>query len=214
MLAMIEINLLPPQYRAVDRTPPAVFLSLIGGIVLLGGAIIMLGVMMKKVTTVGEVLEEKKRVAAEKERAANDVRRLEGDIQDAQGRVDAVIRISLSKIPWFIKLDQLSRLIPQGDIWIDKLEVVEGKKGVAAELKLTCNARGTSLEKVTSFKETLRTDTNFFYHFADVVVPEVNPRMVDKKYAEPVVLTFNMRLPLKLDLVPTGAPRPAAAPAR
>lgn len=201
---MIEINLLPPQYRSVERTPLPVFLGLIGGLALIGVAFISLMIMVKAAQRAEETRLVKAKERDDKKKQAEAVDQLQRDIQEAQGRVDTVLGIAESKVPWAIKLDQLMRILPENVIWIDSLSIVQRTSG--GELKLQCNARGTGPDRVTMFKQMLRSDTNFFYHFEDVSVPMIQvQRTTGKTYYDQEFLTFTMTLPIRQ--VELGGPR-------
>lgn len=193
---MIEINLLPPQYRSVERTPLPVFLSLIGGLALIGAAFVGLLLMMKAVQRAEEAKSQITAERDKKKKLAEEVDQLERDIAEAKGRVDTVLGIADSKIFWGIKLDQLMRILPEGVIWIDSLSIVQRPTG--GELRLECNAKGVDLQRFTGWKQTLRQDTNFFYHFDGISAPVINVVKAGKEYAADLeYLQFSMSLPIR-----------------
>lgn len=200
---MIEINLLPPQYRSVERTPMPVFLGLIGGLAMIGVALGFLGVMIRAAQ---RAEEEKIQLTQERDRKkveAAAVDQLQRDIQEAQGRVDTVLGIAESKIYWGMKLDQLVRIIPP-TVWIDSLNMQQRPNG--GELKLACNARGVGLNRFTEFTQALRSDTNFFYHFDAILASTINVVPTDQKtFIDAEYLQFPMTLPL--GQVELGGPR-------
>ena len=202
---MIEINLLPPQYRTVERTPLPVFLSLIAGIVLIGLSFVLLMVMVRQTQVVEERRGKLVQDHEQKRKEAEAVDQLEKDILDARGRIDTILGIAESKIPWAVKLNQLARICPPY-IWIDTLAMAQKPDG-SGELRLQCNASGTNLERFTSFRRALRNDTNFFYHFDDVITPAIDPRSPGKEYLVPTILSFTMTLPFRqVEAVGGGPP--------
>jgi hypothetical protein len=200
---MIEINLLPPQYRAVERTPLPVFLSVIAGIALIGGAFVGLMFMLKGVQEKRETKDQRIATAEKKSKEAALVDQLKKDIEDAQKRVDTVIGIAESKVYWGLKLFQLTRLIPD-NVWLDQLTITQKDDG-SGELRMLCNSKGTGFDKFTEFKQKLRSDTNFFYHFDSVDAPVINVVKAGKEYYDAEYLQFTMSLPIKK--VELGGPK-------
>lgn len=187
---MIEINLLPPQYRTVERTPLPIMLGLMGA-----GAVcaIMLLVLFGMGHTTRK-LEEKKGqltlVRDQKAKEVEDIKKIERELAESQGRVDTVLGIAESKVYWAMKLDQFVRALPSY-AWIENLNFDGGR------VVMSCKARGTSLQRYTELRQRFRNDTNFAYHFESmppVPIDVVNP---GAQYLEPAVLSFQVMLPLK-----------------
>jgi len=199
---MIEINLLPPQYRTVERTPLPVFLGLITGIVAVAG----LGLFVIGLSAKGRALEERRvQRAAVHERMkkeVEDVRKLDRELQESQGRIDTVLGIAESKVYWSVKLDQLARLLPSGTVWLEGLTLDPAK------LQLVCKARGSSWQRFTDLRQRLRNDTNFDYQFDQIPLTPIEVVNPGPQYTEPSVLSFSMTLPLRqVEQGPQGLPR-------
>ena len=199
---MIEINLLPPQYRSVERTPLPVFLGLIGALAMIGVAFVFLMVMQRSAQKAEEDLSRYQAERENKKKQAAEVDQLQRDIQEAQGRVETVLNIAESKIYWAMKLDQMVKVFPQG-VWIDSLSM--SQKAGGGELKLACNARGTGFNRFTEFTQALRGDTNFFYHFDGINASTINVVPTSKEFVDQEYLQFPMSLPLRQ--VEVGGPR-------
>jgi Tfp pilus assembly protein PilN len=186
---MIEINLLPPQYRAVERTPLPIFLTLVGGLLLVAGSLVALAWATRDARKAEELKGNLTAERNEKKKQAQVVDQLEEEIKEAQGRVDTLLNIAESKIYWAQKLEQLVRSLP-ASVWIDSLSISQKQPGVG-EVKLVCNARGTGFNKLAELKQSLRGDTNFFYHFSGIEAPTIEVLATDQKvYAEPEYLRF------------------------
>lgn len=187
---MIEINLLPPQYRTVERTPLPVFLGLIAAILVIAGA----GGYLWKLQIDGRKLQEKKdqltSIRDTKQKEVDEIKRIEKEIQESQGRIDTVLNIAESKVYWAQKLDQLTHVLPSY-AWIESLSYDGGS------LKLTCKARGTSWQRYTELRQKLRNDTNFMYHFDPIPLVPISIVPPGPIYLEPAVLSFNMTLPMR-----------------
>jgi Tfp pilus assembly protein PilN len=191
---MIEINLLPPQYRAVERTPLPVFLSLIAGIALIGGAFVGLMIMVRSVTERRTARDELKVKVEKEQKEADSVDQLGREIQDAKKRVDTVLVIADSKIFWGIILWQLTKIIPD-NVWLDQLAVTMRDDG-SGELRMQCNARA-GYDRYTDFKNRLRSDTNFFYHFDSIDAPRVDVMKADQQHYFAEYTNFVLTLPLR-----------------
>ncbi len=199
MLGMIEINLLPPQYRTVERTPLPVFLSLIVGILLIGAAF----VVYVKQTKAGLQLQADKealvREVAEKRTKAQEVDRINKDINEARRRIDTAVKVAQARVPWSQVLSLFVELRP-AYVWLDSLSLrrSHAKDKIEGELRLMCNSRGTNMERYTEFRQTLRVNANFMYHFATVTSRPsgVVVRRTGEAFLEPKMLSFNITLPL------------------
>lgn len=194
---MIEINLLPPQYRTVERTPLPVFLGLIGAILVVAGLLLYLF----KLNTDGRKLEDRRgSLTAVRDDKANQVKeidKIEAEIKESQGRIDTVLGIAESKVYWAMKLDQLTHALPSY-CWVENMSM-DG-----ASLKLACKARGTSWQRYTELRQKLRNDTNFMYHFDPIPLSAISIVNPGPQFMENAVLSFNLTLPLR-------AVEPAAA---
>jgi len=187
---MIEINLLPPQYRTVERTPLPVFLGLIAALVVLAGA----GGFYMKLYNDGRKLKEKRdqltSIRDSKAKEVEEIKRIEKEIAESQGRIDTVLGIAESKIYWAQKLDQFTKILPSY-AWIESLSY-DG-----SALKLAFKARGTSWQRYTELRQRLRNDTNFVYHFDSIPLVPISIVPPGPAYLEPFVLSFNMSLPIR-----------------
>lgn len=192
---MIRINLLPPDYRHSEGTPLPVFLALIGALVLLGGAgIYYLGTVKTGLTLV----DDEQQLIAEKSTTqgrADKYDVLRGEIKDRENRIATVFRIAESRFPWSIKLEQFVEIMPR-NIWIEGLNMERRSDGTG-EIKLRCNARGTSLQAIAEFKQRLRENTNFFHHFKGAIETEIIRKSTGEEYVEPYYLSFELKLPLR-----------------
>jgi hypothetical protein len=173
MLGMIEINLLPQEYRVQERTPLGLFLTIIVGICTVG-AIGVYEINLQKDLAAKEL--EKGRLTAEKERTDKEkeaVVKLEKEIDIAKKRQETIIEISQSKIVWSQKLIQFGKIMAEyPDFWIDRLNLARsGDRGG----KLSCNfyALGNDLRKAAAFRERVISDTNFWYHFEKFDAPSI-----------------------------------------
>ncbi|GIW72883.1 MAG: hypothetical protein KatS3mg102_2425 [Planctomycetota bacterium] len=212
MLGMIEINLLPPQYRTVERTPRPVFFSLLAAIVLIGGVFSLLVVQVGEAARLQERKDELELIRTARREEAQKVDQLNQRIREGRARVDTMLKVAEARLPWSLKLHELARLMPDF-VWLDSLSLRRGDKG-EGELQLACNARGTNMQRFTEFRQLLRSHTNFFHHFATVSAPRIDVRRTGEEFVEPKMLSFNVTLPLRPFEQPKPAGQPAPAPGR
>jgi Tfp pilus assembly protein PilN len=170
---MIEINLLPQEYRVQERTPLGLILTIVLGMLTVG-AIGIYGIDLKN-----QLSAETARnlsLTAERDKLkieADKIDKLKKDIATAQKRQDAIIQISQSKIIWSQKLIQFGRILSNyPDFWIDRLSMARGGKG-AGTITLGFFAVGTDMRTIAQFRERLTGDTNFWYHFAPLEAPRI-----------------------------------------
>jgi Tfp pilus assembly protein PilN len=201
MLGMIEINLLPQEYRVQERTPLGLFLTIVVGICAVG-AIGVYEINLKKELAAKQL--ENQRLTAEKERTDKEkeaVVKLEAEIATAKKRQETIIEISQSKIIWSQKLIQFGKIMAEyPDFWIDRLSMQRGgDKG--GRLTLNFYALGSDLRKAAAFRERVTSDTNFWYHFERFEAPNVR---VESRTASPRLagyvgpsMYFDVSIPVK-----------------
>jgi cell division protein FtsB len=148
---MIQINLLPPEYRAKTGTPVARFVAIVSGVVVLacasGAYAYTHFIELAKVRELRQTREEE---ALGQERRKKHSLDLQSEIDLYEKRRMAIQTINRSRTLWSRKLDQFFDIVTnQGTdetykVWIEKLEVppqlvasakrvVMGKKGQALD---------------------------------------------------------------------------------
>jgi len=171
---MIEINLLPQEYRVQERTPLGLFLTVVVGICTVG-AIGVYEIRLKK--DLADKQNENMGLKAEQEKTAKDkadVVKLENDITVARKRQETIIEISQSKIIWSQKLVQFGRIMQEyPNFWIDRLNLQKGGGTDKGRLTLNFYALGNNLKDVAAFRKRVTEDTNFWYHFDKFDAPRV-----------------------------------------
>src|SRR5262245_28351319 len=148
---MIQINLLPPEYRARSGTPVARFVAIVAGVVVLacasGAYAYTHFIELAKVRELRQAREEE---ALGQERRKNHSLALQSEIDLYEKRRASIQTINRSRTLWSRKLDQFFDIVTnQGNdetykVWIESLEVPPqlvasskrmglGKKGQAAD---------------------------------------------------------------------------------
>ncbi len=220
MLAMIEINLLPEEFRPRETTN----LGLIGTVavgLLVAGATLMValdtkGDLSKKSNDLQSLSQELK----DKTVKVKEIKNLETEIAQKKDRQNTIIQISQSKVMWSLKLQQFSAIAQdfQG-FWIEELELTRkqtsARKGAAAReeslLRMDCGATGTSFRDVARFQDALKDEPNFFYHFADLKSNRVAVEAIEEGFNFREKLVFTVELPLR-DVTSAPAKKPKPKP--
>jgi hypothetical protein len=127
---MIQINLLPPEYRPRPGTPAARFIAIVVGVVLLactsGAYAYTHFIELTKVKELKSVREEEVRA---KELQRDRSQALQREIDVYENRRSAIQMINRSRVLWSRKLDQFYDIVTsQGNdetysVWLDTLEV-------------------------------------------------------------------------------------------
>jgi len=127
---MIQINLLPPEYRPRTGTPMARFVSIVAGIVLVlsaGGAYAYTHFI--ELSKVRELRHSRTEEVATTEMQRDRSIRLQKEIDSYEQRRRAIQTINRSRTLWSRKLDQFYEVVTGRDVddtsalWLDEVEV-------------------------------------------------------------------------------------------
>ena len=127
---MIQINLLPPEYRPRTGTPVVRFVAIVVGVVLIAcssGAWFYTHFI--QLTNVRELRDVRSEEATSKERQKDHSLSLQREIDVYEKRRSAIQAINRSRTLWSRKLDQFYDIITGQDdegsfkVWLDTLEV-------------------------------------------------------------------------------------------
>lgn len=202
MLGMIEINLLPSEFRPREKTNLPLMVTVAAGMAVVGGLILFGMNKNSELATLKTDLERKQEKLDrlnERVKAVND---LENRIAAARARQDTIITISQSKIMWSLKLQQFSQIMGEYQgFWIDQMTL--SKSRTKPSLRVECSATGSSLRDVAKFRESLKNDPNFFYHFGDLESGQVRITPLPEGWNYTERMDFTMTLPLKKGPVAT-----------
>ncbi|MBL4844184.1 MAG: hypothetical protein JKY65_01550 [Planctomycetes bacterium] len=206
MLAMIEINLLPEEFRPREKTN----LGLIGTVavgLIVSGATLMISLDVKSdLSTKSNQLQQKEQDLKDKKVLVKEIKELEAEIAQKKNRQNTIIKISQSKVMWSLKLQQFSAIAQDfPEFWIEELVLTrkasrarKGSSGtVESVLRMDCGATGTSFRKVASFQDALKDEPNFFYHFADLKSNRVAVEDLEEGFNFREKLVFSVELPLR-----------------
>ena len=197
MLAMIEINLLPPEYRPREKTNVPLMFTVAAGILLVG-AIILYGIGLNR--ELGELsgnYVEFKKDKSGLEDEVKKVKTLRNKIARQKARQQTIIEISQSKVMWSLKLQQFSQIMSKfPNFWVKNMSL--GKKRGGGNLSLKISATGSNLRDVARFRDAIKDDPNFSYHFDDLqsYTVAIKPLKEGLNFTE--VMELSMNLPLKV----------------
>lgn len=125
---MIQVNLLPPEYRPQAGTPVARFVAIVSGVVLFVGASCAYAythfVQLAKVREVEALREE---TCRSKEIQRDRSLEIQREIDEYEQRRRAIQTINRNRVLWSRKLDQFFDIVASREApylaWLDELEV-------------------------------------------------------------------------------------------
>lgn len=197
---MIEINLLPPEFRVQERTPLGLFLTIVAGVCVVC-SIGIYGIQLSQDLRNEDDLHTQKTSEKERwEQKKKEVDDLRDQIATAQKRQETIINISQTKIMWSQKLCQLGRIMgdyPQ--FWIDGLTL--DRQGLTTSFKVA----NEDIIKVVEFEDAVQNDASFWYHFKNFEANSFNVTKNEKietgqkgpEVRAQSVITFATKLPLR-----------------
>lgn len=194
MLAMIEINLLPQEFRPSKGTNLPLMLTVAVGMLVVGG-LILFNISLNN--ELGQLTTEHKDLTVKRDQLLEEVKKvkdLRQKIARQKARQDTIIEISQSKIMWSLKLQQFSEIMRNfPNFWIQRLQL---SKSAASALQMEVSAAGSNLREVARFRDALKNDPNFYYHFADLQSQDIRIDEL-KNMNFPEKMDFRVSLPLR-----------------
>jgi Tfp pilus assembly protein PilN len=170
---MIEINLLPGEYRPREKTNVPLMVTVAVGMLVVG-FIIMWGIGLNR--ELGALTTEHSDLQKAKTSLEDDVKKvkaLKSKIARQKARQDTIIQISQSKVMWSLKLQQLAQIMEKfPNFWVKNMTLTKSRSN--ADLKLQLSATGSNLREVARFRDALKGDPNFAYHFGELEGYQVN----------------------------------------
>jgi len=175
---MIKVNLLPPEYRKVERTPIMRFVVILAGVVLSASAIgaflyVHFGMLVKSVSD-REKLEE---TYITKKVIADNSRSLAREASEYKKRRETIEKIGRSRMLWSMKLDELCDIIHnKGDakrhqVWLTQLRTLGASGSSPAGLYIRGFSGGSEIHRLSDFHLDLK-NSEFFEDFLSIDNPE------------------------------------------
>lgn len=199
---MINVNLLPPEYRKVERTPVLRFVTIICGVILSTSAIgafiyVHFGVLVKVVSE-REKLQETYHSRQQGQRRSM---ALEREAKEYMKRRKTIEEIGNSRLLWSKKLDELCDLVDDhGDtkryeVWLKQIHTLPASKHSAGGLFIKGFSGGSEMNRMSNFNLAIK-KSGFFEDFASIDPPEGKAvKFSDKKVPHSAwSFDFNMKL--------------------
>jgi Tfp pilus assembly protein PilN len=175
---MIKVNLLPPEYRKVERTPVLRFVTILCGVVLSASAIgaflyVHFGTLVNVVSEKDKLQETYKVLARDEDRS----RDLAKEAAEYKKRRQTIEEIGKNRILWSQKLDELCDIIQnKGDtkrhlVWLNQIHTISPGKGSAGGLDIRGLSGGSELHKLSDFHLDIK-KSEFFQDFQSIDDPE------------------------------------------
>ncbi len=161
---MIEINLLPPEYRYVERAPFAAVAGTIVGVLILSLLGFYWFMQTNRTRGLADDLEQRKRQVRTLEIQAKEVELLEKEKIEAEQRLEYIKALTRQRIFWGQKLFQLQHILGQAeDIWISRLSL--SPSGTTSKLQIQVEIKGDQFTSHTRALSFFHNDYNFIHHF-------------------------------------------------
>lgn len=202
MLAMIEINLLPPEYRPREKTNLPVLASMAVGLLLAGSAGMFAFRLSGEVSRLESEKKDLENQRTDLKAKADEVDKTTLEIARLKSRQDTIINISQSKVMWSLKLAQFAEIMSSfPGFWIDSLTLTRGGAGgKGGLLTMSVSCTGNDFREIARFRDALKNDPNFFYHFADLESQNVRIEDLRGAYVNATdKMVFQVRMPLSTE---------------
>jgi len=172
---MIEVNLLPDEWRPIERTPWPRFAAILAT-VLIGGIEItfLAGILLNKIPAEKQLRDEEQRQLNSKQTTLNKKRAFVKKIDDYKQRLDTMVELRESQTFWGRMLYHLANRVPE-NVWISEIRLQNpmgagfGGAQEGRSLIIKAYARGglngagesaspDMLENVSKFSKSLQAD--------------------------------------------------------
>ncbi|MGH7162795.1 MAG: PilN domain-containing protein [Planctomycetota bacterium] len=181
---MIQINLLPAEYRKTESTPVARFVAIMAGAVLLTTGLVTYGfVHYSKLRAAREVREATEAEFRNKKAQADVSLSLQQEIQAFEARRKTIQDVASLRILWSRKLDELMDILhARGDktnyfVWLNGLKVApardaarRGEPSSGGSASFSGYSESIEFSKVTNLRNAIRKDP-FFEDFKAITLP-------------------------------------------
>jgi Tfp pilus assembly protein PilN len=209
---VININLLPHEYRKTEATPIGRFLAIVIGAVLVTSGLVAYGyVHYSELKGVREVRASVEEEFANKNARAQISRNLQNEINAYETRRKAITQVARARILHSRKLDEFLDVIHNGGnrdayyVWLDKLAVKPGRAtarrgskgpGSGGSWAFDGYAETTEFSRVTNLRDAIRKDS-FFEDFAQISWPNFKAKVWDDELEPSSAGKFSYQMSLK-----------------
>lgn len=162
---MIEINLLPPEYRHVERAPMAALLGVVFALAILGGLGFYYILMLSETENMRITSKQRADHLKQVELAAKEVDRLEAEKVAAEQRLNYIKALARRRLPWGLKLTQFQNIVAEArDIQVTRLSLQTFGQTYKLVVDVTIRGEaGSHTEMLNHFYN----DHSFMHHFEE-----------------------------------------------
>jgi len=222
---MIEINLLPPEMRKVDRTSLKRLMGMVASVVLVSASVIGLALTIKAYRAEVAASVAATAEVARLEPLAKEYDVLAAEVKNSETRIQTIDDIRATRMRWAMKLDQLYTILPEY-VWFEKVTlkklraVSAAQRGQTSTLVMDCYLAGADEKRYSEFRRLLTgelagdgpyTGVEFFTDFASLGYSGWS-REDFQSTEEGVALKFTLELPVNQTVQTAPAPKPPARP--
>ena len=213
---MIEVNLLPQEYRRREMTPLPRLITIVVGVIIVVGGFFFLMQKYLDIRNAKDLRGERQEEVKRAEKIIEEFNRLSAEINEIKVRITAIEDIWQSRLEWAVKLDQLTDVVPSY-VGLTDLSLVEargrprpGAFATAGTLKMKCISASDNEKRLANFLRTLKGEIRsensdvpeevskkFSEDFVEVIDSGWNKQESDD-YVEKEYLEFNLELPVKV----------------
>ncbi len=221
---MIQINLLPPEYRKTESTPIARFITIVIGAVLVTSGLVTYGyIHYSELNGIREVRASVEAEFANKTAQAKISTNLETEINAFETRRRAIQQVAGARILQSRKLDEFLDVIHNGGdhsayfVWLRNLSVAPPRRTRRGDAASGGNwgfsgfAETTEFSRVTNLRDSLRKD-EFYEDFASISLPNFKAELWDDGLEPSSAGSFNYSMSLKPLGWRRAKPKAAAKP--
>ncbi|MCX7703140.1 MAG: hypothetical protein N2234_03440, partial [Planctomycetota bacterium] len=172
---MIRINLLPPEYRKIEKTPIGFFIAFLISVVIACLSAVAFAYLFIDVKSANKVL---KGVEEEKEKLYKEVAEIEElrkKLQEYSRRQFVIMAIRSGRIYWSRKLDLLAELTPK-NIWFSTMRMeqkapISATEASAPNIDGGCLAvegflKGVKFDDLADYRTTIQRNRIFYSDFS------------------------------------------------
>ena len=200
---MIQINLLPEEYRRRERTSIKVFATILGAVVVACCSAGYLGhVYFQEYQTLVSERESQQEKLRNIEGLAKYDDRLVAEIKEYEKRSKTIQQIANSRVLWTRLLDRFIDLVNnEGSTerhmcWFDNLKVGDTRGAAGPRMTLAAFSETASWKKQADFLDDLQNDELFFTDFDKITAP--GGVVTENTKREPVeAISFKLELQMK-----------------
>jgi len=180
---VIQINLLPAEYRRVESTPIARFIAIVVGAIVVTSGLVAYGyVHYSKLRTVRDLRIQTEASYQNKKQQADRSQALLAESRAYEARRAAIQEVARERILQSRKLDEFLDIIDnKGDhsayfVWLEKLDVTKarqtgrGQPETGGTWSFSGYSESIEFSKITKLRETMRNDP-FFDDFSEMSRP-------------------------------------------